>query len=80
MVYDDTALFLGDADIDATIIAYGSYGSNHGEDGSEVSDMGPAYVLQYELARGAIFNSIESSGMRPDALTQRRISDIPFMI
>lgn len=60
VIYDDTALFLGDADIDATIIAYGSYGSNHGEDGSEVSDMGPAYVLQYDFARGAIFNSIES--------------------
>ena len=60
VVYDDTALFLRAADVEAPLIAYSSYGTNHGHDGSEAPPLGGAYTGQYQLARGAIFNTIES--------------------
>jgi hypothetical protein len=60
VAYDDTALFLRAADLGAPLIAYSSYGSNHGHDGSESPILGGAYTRQYDLVRGAIFNTIES--------------------
>jgi uncharacterized protein (TIGR03790 family) len=60
VMYDDTAVFLTAGDVGAPVIAYGSYGTNHGHDGSESPALGAAYTRDYELARGAIFNTIES--------------------
>ncbi len=58
--YDDTALFLGASDVRRPVIALGTYGTNHAQDGSEAPPGGAEFVREYALARGAIYNTIES--------------------
>ena len=59
-VYDGTARFVSGRDLHRPVIAYLSYGENHGTDGSEDPPGDGLYVHDLLLAPGAIFNSIES--------------------
>lgn len=62
--YDATATFLDGAEIRRPIIAYASYGVNHGVDGSAVPDGDGLYVASLRFAPGAVFNTIESFNAR----------------
>lgn len=57
-IYDGSSAFVYGHDVPWPLIAYASYGRNHGTDGSQ--DPQDGYLAGFRFAPGAIFNTIES--------------------
>ena len=63
--YDDTFDFIESSEEPRPLIAYASYGENHSNEGAGANPPGSGtYINNFNFARGAIFNTIESYNAR----------------
>lgn len=60
VLYDKSTDFLLGPHVGRPVIAYASYGENHGANGSDDPPGDGRYVDSFDFAPGAIFNSLES--------------------